>query len=53
MICTKPVVTLWARLYLNTASLDAEINAGKVKITKGEKADLEQIFNMYDKFKAA
>ncbi|MCK4746492.1 MAG: hypothetical protein KAT15_05630 [Bacteroidales bacterium] len=45
--------TTWARLYLNTSSLNDEIKADKVKITKGEKAEAKQILDMFDKFEPA
>jgi linear primary-alkylsulfatase len=40
----------WAKLYLNQTDLAQEIKSGKVKVTKGDASEMEQIFEQFDKF---
>ncbi len=40
----------WAKLYLNTSTMDKEIKAKKVKVTKGNSKDLVALYDKFDKF---
>ena len=40
----------WASIYLGETDVSAEIKSKNMKLTKGDKADLAPIFNMFDKF---
>lgn len=40
----------WASIYLGNADITEEIQSKKVKVTKGDKAELVAIFNIFDKF---
>ena len=43
----------WARLYLNESSLADELEAGNVKMAKGDASEAVEIFEMFDKFEPA
>jgi alkyl sulfatase BDS1-like metallo-beta-lactamase superfamily hydrolase len=40
----------WASIYLGETDVSAEINSKNIKLTKGDRAELASIFNMFDKF---
>jgi alkyl sulfatase BDS1-like metallo-beta-lactamase superfamily hydrolase len=40
----------WASIYLGETDVSAEINSKNIKLTKGDKAELASIFNMFDRF---
>jgi alkyl sulfatase BDS1-like metallo-beta-lactamase superfamily hydrolase len=43
----------WASVYLGKSDISKEIESKKVKVTKGDKAELASIFDMFDKFDPA
>ena len=43
----------WASVYLGTADMAEEIRSKKVKVTKGDEAELAALFNLFDKFNPA
>ena len=43
----------WASLYLNQSTLSDEQKSGKVKITKGDTKEAEDILDLFDKFEQA
>lgn len=43
----------WALVYLGNADIAKEIQSKKVKVTKGDKAELAALFNIFDKFDPA
>ena len=43
----------WASIYLGNSDITKEIQSKKVKVTKGDKAELVALFNIFDKFDPA
>jgi len=40
----------WAGLYLGTTDIEKAIQAGDVKVSKGQTGEVEQLFGLFDKF---
>lgn len=48
----KPESETWAGLYMSALPLTEAIDSGKVRLT-GDKGEIEQVFEMFDRFQPA